>query len=41
METDLALMCDGSWRHWGVTPFEDPAVKGEVKDIEAEAGKDA
>jgi hypothetical protein len=22
-EKDLALMCDGSWRHWGATPFED------------------
>jgi NADH dehydrogenase FAD-containing subunit len=21
-EEDLALMCDGSWRYWGVTPFE-------------------
>ncbi|EPE34307.1 FAD/NAD(P)-binding protein [Glarea lozoyensis ATCC 20868] len=23
VENDLALMCDGSWRHWGVVPFED------------------
>jgi NADH dehydrogenase FAD-containing subunit len=26
-EKDLALMCDGSWRHWGVIPFEESVEK--------------
>ncbi|KAF1812368.1 FAD/NAD(P)-binding domain-containing protein [Eremomyces bilateralis CBS 781.70] len=37
-ETDPALMCDGTWRHMGVTPFEDSSwPQGESEGVGSSA----